>query len=250
MQMRALIVDDEPLARRRLRAFLRTEADVEIVGECGNGEEAGRAVRELKPHLMFLDVQMPGVDGFGVLRSLDARETPLVIFVTAHDQYAVRAFEERALDYLLKPFARKRFQEAVARARERIGGGRSSGYGERVQELLGAVAPRRLAIKTGARTVVLDAARIEWLEAEGDYVRVHAGRDAHLTRQTMNRFEMQLAGWRFVRVHRSAIVNLDCIQEIHPLAGGEHVLALRSGARVTLSRGYRERLERALGQEL
>jgi two-component system LytT family response regulator len=247
MQMRALIVDDEPLARRRLRAFLRSEADVEIVGECGNGEDAGRAVRELKPHLMFLDVQMPGIGGLGMLRSIEPREAPLVIFVTAHDRYAVQAFEERALDYLLKPFSRKRFQDAVARARERLSAG------ERVAQALHdpPQAPRRpLAIKTRARVVLLDPARIDWLEAEGDYVRVHAAAEVHLTRQTMNRFEMQLAGARFVRVHRSAIVNLDSIQEIHPMAGGEHVLKLRSGVRVPLSRGYRERLERALGQEI
>ncbi len=251
MRIRALIVDDEPLSRRRLRAFLRPEAEVEIVGECGNGAEAVEAIRRLKPQLVFLDVQMPGMDGFEVLRALERRERPVVVFVTAYDQYAVQAFEERALDYLLKPFGKRRFEDTMARVRERIETPETDDGRDRVNSLLRTIGPRtHMVVKTGTRAVLLQVARIEWLEAEGDYVRIHAGREVYLTRQTMNRAEAQLAAARFVRVHRSAIVNVEYIKEIHSLPGGDHAIALRDGTQVTLSRGYRERLEMALGQRL
>ena len=252
MPIRTLIVDDEPLARRRLRAFLRPEADMEIVGECGNGDDAVAAIRRVRPDLVFLDIQMPGKDGFAVLAELDPRHLPLIIFVTAHDQYAVQAFERRALDYLLKPFGRKRFQDAVSRARDRLAGPQSGDFRERITGLLRAVAGPKthLVVKTGGHAVLLQTARIEWLEAEGDYVRIHAGREAYLTRQTMNRIEAELGSGRFVRIHRSTIVNVEFIKEIHPLPGGDHVITLRDLTQVTLSRGYRDRLEHALGQKL
>jgi len=251
MKIRTLIVDDEPLARRRLRAFLRPEADVEIAAESGNGAEAVDAIRQCKPQLVFLDVQMPGMDGFEVLRALEPAERPIVVFVTAHDQYAVQAFEERALDYLLKPFGKRRFEDTMARVRERIEGPESDEGRDRVNSLLRTMGPRtHLVVKTGTRSVLLQVARIEWLEAEGDYVRIHAGRETYLTRQTMNRIEAQLGAPRFVRVHRSTIVNVECIKEIHSMPGGDHAIALRDGTQVTLSRGYRERLETALGQRL
>jgi two-component system LytT family response regulator len=251
MRIRTLIVDDEPLARRRLRAFLRPEAEVEIAGECGNGAEAVEAVRRLKPQLLFLDVQMPGMDGFEVLQALDARERPIVIFVTAHDHYAVQAFEERALDYLLKPFGRRRFEDTMARVRERMERPETEDGRERVNGLLRAMGPKtHLVVKTGSHSVVLQVTRIERLEAEGDYVRIHAGREAYLTRQTMNRIEAQLGAARFVRVHRSTIVNVEHIKEIHPMPGGDHTITLRDGTQVTLSRGYRDRLELALGQRV
>ena len=252
MRIRTLIVDDEPLARRRLRAFLRPEADIEVAAECGNGEEAVAAIRKLRPDLVFLDVQMPGMDGFAVLAELDARHMPLIVFVTAHDQYAVQAFEQRALDYLLKPFGKRRFQDAVARARERLSGPETGDFRERITGLLRTVAGPKthLVVKTGGHSVLLQAARIEWLEAEGDYVRINAGRDVYLTRQTMNRIEAELGSGRFVRIHRSSIVNLEFIKEIHPLPGGDHVVTLRDLTQVTLSRGYRDRLEHALGQKL
>jgi two-component system LytT family response regulator len=252
MRIRTLIVDDEPLARRRLRAFLRPEADIEIAGECGNGEETVAAIRKLRPDLVFLDVQMPGMDGFGVLAELDPRHMPLIVFVTAHDQYAVQAFEQRALDYLLKPFSKRRFQDAVARARERLSGPEAGDFRERITGLLRTVAGPKthLVVKTSGHSVLLQTARIEWLEAEGDYVRIHAGRDVYLTRQTMNRIEAELGSGRFVRIHRSSIVNLEFIKEIHPLPGGDHIVTLRDLTQITLSRGYRDRLEHALGQKL
>lgn len=250
--IRALIVDDEPLARRRLRAFLRTEADIEVIGECGNGEEAVSAIRKLRPGLVFLDVQMPGMNGFDVLAAFEPRQLPLIIFVTAHDQYAVQAFEQRALDYLLKPFSKRRFQDAVSRARERLAGPETGDFRERITGLLRTVAGPKthLVVKTGGHSVLLQTARIERLEAEGDYVRIHAGREVYLTRQTMNRIEAELGSGRFVRIHRSSIVNVEFIKEIHPLPGGDHVVTLRDLTQVTLSRGYRDRLEHALGQKL
>ena len=249
MHICALIVDDEPLARRRLRAFLRAEPDIEVVGECGNGEEAVAAIRGQRPDLVFLDVQMPGMDGFAVLAELEPRRMPLVVFVTAHDQYAVQAFEQRALDYLLKPFGKKRFADAVSRARERLAGPDAGDFRDRMAGLLRSVAGPKthLVVKTGSHSVVLQTSRIEWLEAEGDYVRIHAGREVYLTRQTMNRIEAELGSGRFVRIHRSTIVNLEFIKEIHSLPGGDQVITLRDLTQVTLSRGYRERLERALG---
>jgi two-component system LytT family response regulator len=250
--IRALIVDDEPLARRRLRAFLRTEGDIEVVAECGNGEEAVAAIREHRPDLVFLDVQMPGMNGFDVLAAIEPRQLPLIIFVTAHDQYAVQAFEQRALDYLLKPFAKHRFQDAVSRARERLAGPDPGDFRDRISGLLRTVAGPKthLVVKTGGHSVLLQTARIERLEAEGDYVRIHAGREVYLTRQTMNKIEAELGSGRFVRVHRSSIVNVEFIKEIHPLPGGDHVVTLRDLTQVTLSRGYRDRLEHALGQKL
>jgi two-component system LytT family response regulator len=252
MSIRTLIVDDEPLARRRLRAFLRPEADLEIVGECGNGEQAVQAIRAMRPQLVFLDVQMPGMDGFAVLQALDPRVLPMIVFVTAHDQYAVQAFEKRAIDYLLKPFSKRRFEDAVSRVRERIEAPDERDLKERMGRLLRTVAGPKthLVVKTGTHSVLLQTIRIEWLEAEGDYVRVHAGREIYLTRQTMNRIESQLGAGRFVRVHRSAIVNVEFIKEIHPLPGGDHTITLRDLTQVTLSRTYRERLEHALGQKL
>jgi len=251
MRIRTLVVDDEPLARRRLRAFLRPEAEVEIVGECGNGAEAVEEVRSLKPQLMFLDVQMPGMDGFEVLQALLPSERPIVVFVTAHDQYAVQAFEERALDYLLKPFGKRRFEDPMARVRERIERPETDDTRERMSGLLRVIGPKtHLVVKTGSHSVLLQVARIERLEAEGDYVRIHAGREAYLTRQTMNRIEAQLGAARFVRIHRSTIVNVEYIKEIHSMPGGDHAITLRDGTQVTLSRGYRDRLEMALGQKL
>jgi two-component system LytT family response regulator len=257
MAIRALIVDDEPLARRRIRAFLRWESDVEIAGECRNGEEAVQAIRTLRPGLVFLDVEMPVIDGFAVLRALDPELIPPIIFVTAHEQYAVRAFERRALDYLLKPFSRDRFHEAVERVRERLT--TSSGAGvpggmthllREIREIPEKRVSQRLAIKTSSRVVVIDPARIEWFEADGDYVRVHIGREVHLTRQTLNRLETQLATTRFARVHRSAIVNIHFLKEIHPLPGGDHALTLLDGTRLTLSRSYRQRLGRLLSLDV
>ncbi|HET8547968.1 MAG TPA: response regulator [Bryobacteraceae bacterium] len=253
-RIRTLIADDEPLARRRIRALLRPAADIDVIAEASDGEQTLRAIRELLPQLVFLDIQMPGMDGFTVLDSLDSNRLPLIIFVTAFDQYAVRAFEARALDYLLKPFTRSRFDNTLARVRERLQYPVAADLRECLALLLADLASPEhthgmpLAVRTGSRTVLLDRARIDWVEAERDYIRIHTGPDTYLTRETMNRFEARLGSEHFVRVHRSTIVNLGFIREIHPLVGGDHVLVLRDGRQVTLSRGYRERLERVLRQ--
>jgi two-component system LytT family response regulator len=203
-------------------AFLRPEAG-------GNRRRVrNRRSRPLsmQPQLVFLDVQMPGMDGLPCKRSNQS----LVVFVTAHDQYAVQAFEKRAIDYLLKPFSKRRFEDAVSRVRERIEGPDSGDLKERMARLLRTVAGPKthLVVKTGTHSMLLQTIRIEWLEAEGDYVRVHAGREVYLTRQTMNRIESELGAGRFVRVHRSAIVNVEFIKEIHSLPGGDHVVTLRA----------------------
>src|SRR5713226_9335661 len=247
MKIRILLVDDEPLARERLRRFLEKEAEVEVVGECANGREAVSAIKRHSPELVFLDVQMPELDGFGVLAELKDEPMPAIIFVTAYDQYALRAFEVHALDYLLKPFDRERFEKALARAKRQIRRPDDELH-ERLLALLEDLKPgqkylERLVIKSGGRIFFLRAEEIDWIEASGNYVRLHAGKESHLLRDTMHGIEGRLDPARFVRVHRSTIVNLDRIKELHPWFRGDHVIVLRDGTRLTLSRGCREKLE-------
>jgi two-component system LytT family response regulator len=246
--MRCLIVDDEPLARERLRDLLSGEAGVEIAGECADGRKAVAAIRKLAPDLVFLDVQMPGLDGFGVLEELAPEEIPAVIFVTAYDQYALRAFDAQALDYLLKPFDRERFRRALGRAREQFRRPRGE-IEPRLLALLEHLEARkphleRLVIKSAGRIYFLRAAEVDWIEAAGNYVRLHSGKEAHLLRETMNHLETRLDPRRFLRIHRSTIVNIERIKELHPWFQGEHVVILRDGVRLTLGRAYRGRLKR------
>lgn len=257
--MKVLIVDDEPLARDRVREFLKGEAGVEVVGECGNGREAIAAVRTHAPDLVFLDVQMPGMSGFEVLEAARGERMPFVIFVTAYDHHALRAFEYHALDYLLKPFDRERFRRALAYAREqtrrdaRDDGG--DNQGGRVLALLeelkrGASHLDWLTIRSGERTVVLRAADVEWIEAEGNYVRLNAAGGSHMLRETINNLEAQLDPRVFVRIHRSTIVNMSHVKELHAWARGEHRVVMRNGASLTLSRGYREHFDRFVKKRL
>ncbi len=255
MKIRALIVDDEPLARARLRALLADEPDVEVVGECGDGLEAVAAVQDLTPDLLFLDVQMPTLDGFGVLEALEAGPMPAIIFVTAYDRYALRAFEVHALDYLLKPFDRDRFHKALERARAALD---RPGKAEADQRLLGLLqdqkkAPRpleRLLIKTAGRVFFLRTEEIDWIEAAGNYVRLHVGAEAHLLRETMNGLEARLEPARFLRIHRSTIVNVDRIQELQAWFHGDYLVILRGGTQLTLSRGYRHKVQEHFGTAL
>ena len=247
--MRCLIVDDEPLARERLRGLLRDERDVEIAAECADGRKAVAAILKLEPDLVFLDVQMPGLDGFGVLEALPPESIPAVIFVTAYDQYALRAFDAQALDYLLKPFDRERFQKALARAREQLRKRQAGTLEPRLLALLEQLEERkpyleRLVIKSAGRVYFLRTSEVDWIEAEGNYVRLHTGKEAHLLRETMNHLETRLDPQRFLRIHRSTIVNIERIKELHPWFKGEHVVILRDGARLTLGRAYRDRLKR------
>ena len=250
--IRTLIVDDESLARERIRDMLATDPEIEIVGDCANGKEAIKSISKLKPDLIFLDVEMPGIDGFEVLQSLEPQQMPAVIFVTAYDQYAVRAFEIYALDYLLKPFDRERFERSVSRAKEQLLSTGDS-MNERILSALEQIKTRpvhleRLVIKMNGHVFFIKAEEIDWLEAEGNYVRLHAGKESYLLRDTISALETQLDPKRFLRVHRSAIVNIDRIQELQPWFHGEYRIILREGVQLTLSRSYREKLHELLGR--
>jgi two-component system LytT family response regulator len=251
MTIRALIVDDEPLARERLRHLLRDARDIQVVGECRDGPSALEAVRATKPDLMFLDVQMPELDGFEVLQSLDPREIPVVVFVTAYDRYAIDAFEVQALDYLLKPFDRDRFHKTLQRVREHLRADES--MPRRIEALLRALPARgdraqRLVVRSAGRVVFLPVAEIDWIEAADNYVRLHAGKHVHVMRETMQRLEATLDPSRFVRIHRSTMVNLDRVRELQPWFHGEYVLILEDGTKLVTGRAHRERIDRLMGR--
>jgi two-component system LytT family response regulator len=255
-RIRALLVDDEPLVRRGIRAFLAEEPDVVVVGECRDGVEALAAIRAERPDLVFLDVQMPELDGLSALAALAPEERPpAVVFVTAYDAYALRAFDLHAVDYLLKPFDEQRFRTALARARGRLGGG--GRLDARLAALLAELRPQpgpepadRLVVRTAGRVVLVPAAEIDWIEAADNYVRVHAAGQRHVLRETIKGLEAQLDPRRFVRIHRSAIVNLDRVRELRALPSGDFAVLLSTGAKLTLSRTYRDVVERRLGRPL
>ena len=248
MKIRALIADDEPLARERIRTLLAPHADIEVVAECAGGSETVRAIRKLSPDLVFLDIQMPELSGFEVLRKLDASAAPAIIFVTAYDQYALQAFEVCALDYLMKPFDAERFQKALERGREQIRRLRSGEVNERLLALLEDLERERkylerLVIRTGGRVFFLRVDEIDWIEAAGNYVRLHIGAEEHLHRETMNGLEQKLDPSRFARIHRSTMVNLTRIKELQPWFRGDYAVILRDGHQLTLSRSYRSHLK-------
>lgn len=253
--IRALVVDDEPLARERVCDLLAREADVRVVGECANGREAVEVIERERPDLVFLDVQMPELDGFGVLERVAPARLPFVIFVTAYDEYAVKAFEVHALDYVLKPFDRERFREALERARREIARSGEDGAIEgRLLALLQDLADRkphldRLVIKSGGRVSFLRTEDVDWIEAAGNYVELHVGRDSHLLRETMNKLESRLDPQRFLRIHRRLIVNVERIRQLEGVTHGEYVVVLKDGTKLSSSRGYREGLQRLLAGE-
>ena len=238
-KIRALVVDDEPVARARMLSLLREEVDIEIVGECGDGPEAMSAIDETAPDLVFLDVQMPKMNGLELAHSLGRARKPAVVFVTAYDEYALRAFEIHALDYLLKPFSRERFKAALTHARQQLANQSTERH-----------APDRIIVRSTGRIYFVRTADIDWCEAAGNYVRLHVGAQSHLVRGTMGNLEAHLDLARFVRVHRSTIVNIDRIQELRSSFAGEYVIVLRDGTQVTLSRGYRDGLQARLGRTL
>jgi two-component system, LytTR family, response regulator len=217
VKLRTLIVDDELPARKKIRAFLQDHPEFQVVAECSDGEQAVAAISAHKPDLLFLDVQIPGRNGFEVLSALPAKSFPAVIFVTAFDKYAVRAFEVRALDYLLKPFNKRESRDN-----------------------------ERIAVKSGSRIILLRKGLIEWIEAQGDYVKLHIGKESHLLRETMAAAAERLDPNRFVRIHRSRIVNLDHVREIRPLWGGDYSVLMRDGTELTMSRTYRVNFQTAL----
>lgn len=226
-KIRTLVVDDEQLARERVLSLLQQEADVEVVGECSDGGQAVSAIQRHSPDLVFLDVQMPGCDGFEVIRSIGPDRMPTVVFVTAYDEYALQAFEVHALDYLLKPFGRERFQQTLRHAREALERRHAGDLGRRLLALvhgaraeplpLGPPQVERLVVKSGGRVFFLRTDDIDWIEAAGNYVRLHLGTESHLFRETMNRMESRLDPRRFTRIHRSRIVNTERIKEMQPL---------------------------------
>lgn len=256
--IRAMLVDDEPLALRKLRRLLSGERDVQIVAECSDGREAAAAIRQHKPDLVFLDIQIPELDGFQVLESLSVDELPVIVFVTAYDAHALRAFDAHALDYLLKPVARERLRDSLDRARDRVRQRRVAGaVDERLlalhAERQAAAAPRcltRIAVKTGGRAFFIRVDEVDWIEAADNYVRLHVGTTNHLVREALRTLESKLDPKAFLRVHRSAIVNIDAIRELQPWFHGDHVLILRSGARLTCSRRYDERLRQMLANDV
>lgn len=256
--LRALVVDDERPAREIVHELLSGDPEIEVVGECRNGKEALEAIRDHRPDLVFLDVQMPELDGFGVLAQLDPSEIPIVVFVTAYDDYAVRAFEVHALDYLLKPFDDQRFAEALERAKASYRRREMEAIGHKLVRLVQDHHDRkepaadggldRLMIKSSGRVSFVKTDEIDWIEAADYYVRVHAGGKRHLLRESLSSLETRLDSERFVRVHRSAIVNLDRASEIRPLFKGSYLLILQDGTRLKLSRTRRAELESRLAK--
>lgn len=254
-----LVVDDEPLARKRLRSLLKDRDDIEVVGECRNGKEAVASIASLAPDLVFLDIQMPELDGFGVLEAVGAEHMPEVVFVTAYDTYALDAFDVAALDFLLKPFEDARFEATLARALDRLRQRQAAELGERLaclvdgkrlqrgeSETEGTRTVRRLPVEKRGRIVFVPVDDIHWIEAEGVYVRLHTAGTSHLVRDSLKRLETVLDPQRFVRIHRSTLVDIERIIELRPLFRGEYQVVLEGGQELKLSRSYRDRLDRIM----
>jgi len=251
IDMRVVIVDDEPIAREGVRTQLLREPEVEIVAECGDGLEAVEAIRELLPDLVFLDVQMPGMEGFEVVQTIGVEAMPAVVFVTAYDKYALQAFEVNAVDYLLKPFDSERFQKAFQRARLEIQRKTAETINQKLVALLESMRPQhryleRLVVKSGGRIFFLPVSEIDWIESADNYVNLHSGRESHLIRETLTSLETKLNPEEFLRIRHSAIVNVRKIKELHPLFKGEYEIVLHNGVKLTSSRRYKHKLEHLL----
>lgn len=249
--IRTLIIDDVQLARERLKRCLADEPELQIVGECVNGTEAIAAICALSPDLIFLDVQMPALDGFGVLDALRGERTPAVIFVTAYNEYAIQAFDVNALDYLLKPVDCARLRKAVERAKAQLAQP-ADDLDSRFRAMLedikaGSKFLKRITIKLTGHTILLPIDEIDWIESYGNYLKLHAGRESHLIRGTMQSLETKLDPEKFVRVHRSTIVNIEKIKQIYPRSNGDQDLVLHDGQQLMLSRKYRDQFFAALG---
>jgi two-component system, LytTR family, response regulator len=254
-RIRAVIVDDELLARKFIRRMLKHEADWELVGEASNGNEAVDTIRTHKPDIVFLDVQMPEMDGFAVLQKVGLAQLPDVVFTTAYESYAIRAFELHALDYLLKPFDQQRFRDAIRHAKERLHSRQQEDGRRQIGALLERINSRqpyleRLIIKADGRITFLNTCEIDWIEADDKYVHLHTGKGARMVRQTLTAMETQLDPARFVRIHRSAMVNVGRIKELQPLFNGEYSLLMEDKTKLTLSRTYKDKLFGLLGKPL
>lgn len=257
-RIRTLIVDDEESARDRLLVLLQEEEGVEIAGLCQNGHEAIRLIKEGNVDLLFLDIQMPGMDGFSTLRQIPTDQVPVIIFVTAYDKYAVRAFESQAFDYLLKPFSNERFKAALERSRRHLQTHATSELGVRLARLLnetGSVPPAaktldQIVLKESGRVRFLSVKDLDWIEADDVYVRLHAGVKSYLYRAALGQLQQRLDPRQFIRVNRSAIINTERIMELRPHSHGEYIIVLKNGAQVPLKRAYRAQLEGWLQQSL
>ena len=257
MKIRTIIADDEELARRGLRALSQRCEDLELICECANGQEAVDAIRRHRPDLVFLDIQMPGKTGFDVISAIEDAQRPHVVFVTAYDKFALRAFEVHALDYLLKPVNEERFDAAVARVREAMSHATDNAIVQRVRQVAAdlkvAISPSkgsavdRLPIKINGRIMVIRVADIDWIEADGDYVSVHVGNKTWLMRDTIAAVELRLALSGFVRIHRSTLVNAERVKELQPQDKGEYTVVLNDGTELKLTRHYRTSVERLVG---
>jgi two-component system LytT family response regulator len=257
VRLRTVIVDDEDLARRGIRALLARDADVEVIAECSNAREAIEVIREHAPDLVFLDVQMPGKSGFDVIDAIGLNDRPHIVFVTAFDEFAIRAFEVNALDYLLKPVKEQRFEMALRRAREALASARDGSVGRRLEQLAADLgrpahsdaiyATDRIPVKTGGRVMVIRIADVDWVKAEHDYVSLYVGSKSWLVRETISSIEARFANSGFVRIHRSTLVNVDRIRELRPLEKGEFRVVLQDGVELKLSRNFRAALPRLAG---
>lgn len=261
-KIRVMLVDDEPLAIRGLKLRLQEFPEIEVIGECANGREAVKEIKAHAPDLVFLDIQMPGLDGFGVVRALIGAPAPLIIFVTAYDKYAIDAFEANALDYLVKPVEEERLKDAIHRAREAFKTRAAASRESRLVELLASLSDEdrdqikeliqdpswtskeryseRLSFKDGSKVVMLNADDIDWIDAAGDYMCIHAGGKTHIIRETMKTLQQRLDPSRFQRIHRSAIVNVKKVKELHPHSNGEYFVILENGSELKLSRSYKD----------
>lgn len=255
--VRTIIADDEPLARKKVHLLLDSEPEVSIVAECSDGKQTISAVKTCRPDLLLLDIQMPDLDGFQVLSEISSKEMPVVIFTSAYDQYAIRAFQAHALDYLLKPFDQDRLHQAIERARLELRKAHDRRITHRILDLLSQVTSqtqptsepdRRLVIKAKGRVVFLDLDEIDWVGAAANYVRLNVGKESYLLRETISRTSERLNPDHFIRVHRSTIVNVRKIKELIPVNSGEYVVVLKSGKELSCSRGYRRGLQRVIEQ--
>ena len=245
MKIRTLIVDDELLARERLRQLLQGHPEIELVGECSDGVQAVAALEKERPDLVFLDIQIPELDGFGVVQAIRGGPMPVIVFVTAHDQFALRAFEVHAVDYLLKPFDRERFQVALNHALDQVKQ-KGQGIAEKQSAVLAELTPQkpleRIAVKTGGRVFLIKVQDIDWIESAHNYVELHVDKQSHLLRDTLNAVEARLPADKFVRISRSTIVNIERIQELQPWSHGDFIIVLKDGAKLRMSRRYRGNL--------
>ncbi len=249
MKLSALVVDDMPLSRSRVRRYLSSEPDVEISGECGDAETALAEIARLSPDVLFLDVQMPGMTGLGLLERIPPLERPIVVFITAFEEFAVPAFEAQAVDYLLKPFEHERLKQALAKVRQHL----LHKQRNRQEPVAAEDKPQvsylqRIPVKSVGRVTFIETSAIEWIETEGNYLALHCGKLIHFLRETLNHLESQLDPHKFVRIHRSTMVRLDTIHSIQPLTNGDQAVNLKDGERLVLSRSYRGRLKTALGE--